>query len=344
MLSILLAIVLFVSGSVGAVALSDQAAPGDLLYSVDRAVENIRIQMERNPEGKARLYLEGAVERLEEMQSLAERGLPERMSMAMDEVNLAVSRATEVSGSISPETIVQIMDEALAKVETDDDDELRCVEGFPDLHPVGNGLAHRYDVDYEEIMGWFCSGYGFGEIKIAYETALKADVAVEELFAMRAEGLGWGEIFQALGLIGKPGDLEEQDENELEIDDEKENRGGVDCTSADPHPKATSLAAEYGVTYEEIMEWFCQGYGFGEIKLAYSISLQAELGVEDVFDMRAGGMGWGEIMQEFNLIGKPAGTPGKPDWTPGGKPENTPGGKPDNVPGGKPDWTPGGKP
>ena len=34
------------------------------------------------------------------------------------------------------------------------------------------------------------------------------------------------------------------------------------------------LAQRYGVPYEEIMGWFCQHYGFGEIDLAYSLSRQ----------------------------------------------------------------------
>lgn len=68
------------------------------------------------------------------------------------------------------------------------------------------------------------------------------------------------------------------------------------CTGADPHPTGEKLAQRYGVTYEEIMHWFCNGrYGFGEIDLAYSLSAQTSRPVTEIFAMRAAGMGWGEI-------------------------------------------------
>jgi hypothetical protein len=67
------------------------------------------------------------------------------------------------------------------------------------------------------------------------------------------------------------------------------------CTGANPHPTGMKLAQRYGVPYEEIMKWFCQHYGFGEIDLAYSLSRQSGKPVEEIFAMRASGMGWGNI-------------------------------------------------
>jgi len=67
------------------------------------------------------------------------------------------------------------------------------------------------------------------------------------------------------------------------------------CTGADPHPTGMKLAQRYSVPYEEIMSWFCQHYGFGEIDLAYSLSRQSGKPVEEIFAMRASGMGWGAI-------------------------------------------------
>lgn len=77
----------------------------------------------------------------------------------------------------------------------------------------------------------------------------------------------------------------------------------TDCTGANPQPTGDRLAQQYGVSYEEIMGWFCQGYGFGEIDLAYSLSLQSmqsstPMGVEEIFAMRSEGMGWGEIKKK----------------------------------------------
>ncbi|MEJ2706771.1 MAG: DUF5666 domain-containing protein [Anaerolineales bacterium] len=76
------------------------------------------------------------------------------------------------------------------------------------------------------------------------------------------------------------------------------------CTGAQPHPTGMTLAERYGVPYEEIMGWFCQGFGFGEIDLAYSLSLQSGTPVEQIFQMKMDGMGWGNIKKE--LAPKPA--------------------------------------
>jgi hypothetical protein len=74
----------------------------------------------------------------------------------------------------------------------------------------------------------------------------------------------------------------------------------TDCTGANPQPKGMSLSREFGVSYEEIMGWFCQGFGFGEIDLAYSLSREAGVPVASIFDMRRSGLGWGEIKQELS--------------------------------------------
>lgn len=76
------------------------------------------------------------------------------------------------------------------------------------------------------------------------------------------------------------------------------------CTGADPHPTGMTLAERYGVTYEEIMGWFCSGYGFGEIDLAYGWSVEYGIPVTEIFAMREAGEGWGNIKKylEENVI------------------------------------------
>lgn len=85
------------------------------------------------------------------------------------------------------------------------------------------------------------------------------------------------------------------------------------CTGANPHPTGTKLSQRYGVPYEEIMFWFCQHYGFGEIELAYSLSRQYEKPVEEIFALRASGMGWGEIKKLLKGDGEEGGKPDKTD-------------------------------
>jgi hypothetical protein len=77
------------------------------------------------------------------------------------------------------------------------------------------------------------------------------------------------------------------------------------CTGAQPHPTGMSLAQKYGVPYEEIMSWFCQGFGFGEIDLAYSLSWVSGRPVTEVFALKSGGVGWGEIKQQLETRGNP---------------------------------------
>lgn len=82
------------------------------------------------------------------------------------------------------------------------------------------------------------------------------------------------------------------------------------CTGANPHPTGMKLAQRYGVPYEEIMYWFCQHFGFGEIDLAYSLSRQTGVPVEKIFAMKSSGMGWGNIKKSLLPNGKPD-KPGK---------------------------------
>ena len=69
--------------------------------------------------------------------------------------------------------------------------------------PVAATIAATYSVSEDEVMGWFCKGFGFGEIKKAYQWAGETGKSVYELFALRQQGLGWGEIAQGLDI--KPG-------------------------------------------------------------------------------------------------------------------------------------------
>ncbi len=69
-----------------------------------------------------------------------------------------------------------------------------CTGAVP--HPKGMSLAQKYGVPYEEIMGWFCKHFGFGEIDLAYGLSQQYGVPVADIFAMRTAGMGWGEIKQ----------------------------------------------------------------------------------------------------------------------------------------------------
>ncbi len=72
--------------------------------------------------------------------------------------------------------------------------------------PVADNLAATYQADPDTILDWFCKGYGFGEIALALKTSEDAGVSPEELFNLKQELGGWGQVWKALGLKGKPDD------------------------------------------------------------------------------------------------------------------------------------------
>jgi len=79
-----LVVAVMAGGGVTAVA-SDSARPGDKLYGVDRAVEQVRLAISRSDEGDASLKADMALERLEELQSLADSDAPtERLDDARE--------------------------------------------------------------------------------------------------------------------------------------------------------------------------------------------------------------------------------------------------------------------
>ncbi len=194
---------------------------------------------------------------------------------------------------------------------------VNCTGANP--HPTGQTLAQRYGVPYEEIMGWFCQGFGFGEIDLAYGLSRTYGIPVEEIFALRRSGLGWGQIKRMVPSLTPvattepaPSETEPSPSETAEPPQAtptpvpKNNRA---CPGDTTYSSAVSLAAKYGVSYEEIVSWFCQGFGFGEIDKAYGLSLQTSTPVAQIFAMRASGMGWGQI--EAQLMSKP-GKHGKP--------------------------------
>lgn len=85
----------------------------------------------------------------------------------------------------------------------------------------------------------------------------------------------------------------------------KQPRQNPLCAAGDSEqPALKKLAEEVGVAYPEVLAWYCQGLGIGEVKLAYKISQQAGAPVAQIVAERLGGKSWGEIMQAYQLIGK----------------------------------------
>jgi hypothetical protein len=77
-------------------------------------------------------------------------------------------------------------------------------------HPVLISLAETYKIAYQDLLEYFCDfEFGIGEIRLALVTAERDGVTdtYQDLLEWRyAEGMkdvGWGRIWQELGLIGR---------------------------------------------------------------------------------------------------------------------------------------------
>ncbi len=106
--------------------------------------------------------------------------------------------------------------------EPEETDEINPVcEGLFE-HPVLLRIAEQYgvshDVSYDDLMEYFCEyDFGIGEIFLMLETIARSeeDITLQEILEMRTEEeLGWGEIWQSLGLIGRGNNGEDSEETE----------------------------------------------------------------------------------------------------------------------------------
>jgi hypothetical protein len=71
-------------------------------------------------------------------------------------------------------------------------------------HPFGARLAETYEVEYATLQGWFCDGFGWGQVMLALQTGEITGEDPEALLELRRGGSGWGQIWQELKLIGRP--------------------------------------------------------------------------------------------------------------------------------------------
>lgn len=384
-----------------AVQASSQALPDQALYPLKTGIEEVRLALSGAPR-QADLYLEFADRRLQEASQLVERQaydyLPNVVadywqltqqalgavsySSSMQTGSAAVNNAERLAAQVDSmaslmerlpaDTAAQI--EKILEEETETpppgDEQQPPAEGAEpvcyqgQIHPVGLSLAARYSVPYEDVMGWFCQGFGFGEIMLALQASQNTELTAEDLLLLKLELGGWGEVWKYLAML----EPDQPEETATPAPTEPVEtltpaptdpaltpsptptgdlvRDGNYCTNlTEQHPAGAKLAAQYGVTYAEVIGWFCQGYGMGEIMLALQTSQRTGLTPAELLAMKTEQGGWGNVWQNLGLIGKGKRqiTPQDPNATPSPTPEGTPSpdanGKPGNQPAdkGKPD-------
>lgn len=106
---------------------------------------------------------------------------------------------------------------------------------------------------------------------------------------------------------------EEVDEDE--DGEDKDESAYCSDENEKPHPAAAFLAKLYDKDVSEIMEYHCDGFGFGQIFLALQTEKVTEVAYDEHLVSRTEGEGWGIIWQELGFKGKPKDT----DETPTGQ-------------------------
>lgn len=178
--------------------------------------------------------------------------------------------------------------------------ETNCTGADP--HPKAQALADKYGVTDDEIMGWFCQGFGFGEIDLAYgmlpEGNLLAEqtFAVNEIFAKRSSGLGWGQIkknppLPSATVSDTPEDTRETPEP---LGDTEQSCMGKEVK------KGQNMANRHGVGFDLLEHWYCQDkHTLNDIDHAFGLSQKTGANVQEILDMRSMGLNWGQIQKEL---------------------------------------------
>lgn len=213
------------------------------------------------------------------------------------------------------QTIPALLNETQNKIDenySDADTVIGVVCSGDKRHPVLEELEEEFGVAYAELLFYFCDyEFGIGEITHALFTAALEDVefTYEELLEWRYDGgtkdVGWGQIWQALGLIGL-------DLDDLDLDDQEGDDGPKPvCSGEMIHPALNKLAENFEVDYTDLLVYFCEyQFGVGEIMLALESARQdgVELTYDEVLELRLDGdkksVGWGRIKQALGLIGR----------------------------------------
>lgn len=70
----------------------------------------------------------------------------------------------------------------------------------PDPHPLGESIAEKFKVSYDEVIDWYCEGYLFEDILLAAQTSQLADVEPGELL-QDTQSKSWDQIWEELDLV-----------------------------------------------------------------------------------------------------------------------------------------------
>jgi hypothetical protein len=80
-----------------------------------------------------------------------------------------------------------------------------CLAGAEMQHPVGKRIAATYELEYAQVMQWFCEdNYGFGQILLALRTSKTTELTPEQALELKTSMGGWGKVWKEYGRPGRP--------------------------------------------------------------------------------------------------------------------------------------------
>jgi hypothetical protein len=75
-----------------------------------------------------------------------------------------------------------------------------------------------------------------------------------------------------------------------------------DCYGTEKHKIGLSIADKFEFSYEEIMNWFCDGHQFEDILLALQTSKLISISPDELLLKRANGQVWDDIWRDIGLL------------------------------------------
>lgn len=108
---------------------------------------------------------------------------------------------TTACSSNSPSTIETTDPDVVTSPidETEEDNSLDCLGNV--ISPIGQSIAEDFEnVEYQQVITWFCDGAEFEDILVALETEALTDTSADEMLQLLADGLAWDEIWLSMGL------------------------------------------------------------------------------------------------------------------------------------------------
>lgn len=105
-----------------------------------------------------------------------------------------------------------------------------------------------------------------------------------------------GESSEGESTEGESSDMTSEEDSAAESTENPE----TNCSTLNPHPMAEGIAEQFGLSYDQVMTWYCDGYAFSDILLALETEELVDLTTEDLLSMIEDKT-WEEIWEELGV-------------------------------------------